>query len=287
MRLTARTWGEDGPPSGQVRRLRPDRLGGTYLRRSDCTQGPCAQSAVPLSLGLVGDERLARNPAHKARLPRLERREAMYWDPGSVDRLIGAVPTQFAGFIAVQGVIGLRFGEAAALRRGSVNGLRKELRLQESLAEIGGRLVFGPTKSHAQRTVPLPPSVSALLEARLEQIPSEPDALLFTSARGLPLRYSRFRPQVWRPALEKVGVPAAGMHTLRHSAAARMIHAGWPPVAVQQVLGHRSAAFTLTVYGHLFSEDLAELAAALDLSGGTSAVRTIAAGVNLKDQTEV
>ena len=34
----------------------------------------------------------------------------------------------------------------------------------------------------------------------------------------------------------------------------------------QQVLGHRSAAFALTVYGHLFSEDLAELAAALDLS---------------------
>ena len=52
------------------------------------------------------------------------------------------------------------------------------------------------------------------------------------------------------------------MHVLRHSAAARMIRAVWPAKAVQQVLGHASASFTLTVYGHLFDDDLDELAAA-------------------------
>ena len=68
------------------------------------------------------------------------------------------------------------------------------------------------------------------------------------------------------------------MHVLRHSAAARMIRAAWPAKAVQQVLGHASASFTLTVYGHLFDDDLDELAAALDItSRGTSAVRAIGA----------
>jgi integrase len=51
---------------------------------------------------------------------------------------------------------------------------------------------------------------------------------------------------------------------LRHSAAARLIQAGASPKAVQAVLGHRSAGFTLTVYGHLFDAELDDLAARLD-----------------------
>ena len=55
-----------------------------------------------------------------------------------------------------------------------------------------------------------------------------------------------------------------GVHALRHSAAARMIAAGWTPKAVQQVMGHRSVAFTLDTYGHLFESDLDDLATRLD-----------------------
>jgi integrase len=69
---------------------------------------------------------------------------------------------------------------------------------------------------------------------------------------------------MWRPALDRLGLPPTGLHTLRHSAAARMISAGASPKAVQSILGHRSAAFTLTVYGHLFDADLDDLAAKLD-----------------------
>jgi site-specific recombinase XerD len=43
-----------------------------------------------------------------------------------------------------------------------------------------------------------------------------------------------------------------------------MIQAGASPKAVQQILGHRSAAFTLSVYGHLFDADLDDLAAKVD-----------------------
>jgi integrase len=39
--------------------------------------------------------------------------------------------------------------------------------------------------------------------------------------------------------------------------------------AVQAILGHRSAAFTLTVYGHLFDADLDQLAARLDLANSS------------------
>jgi len=75
---------------------------------------------------------------------------------------------------------------------------------------------------------------------------------------------------VWAPTLKRLGLPAVGLHVLRHSAAARMIQAGASPKAVQTILGHRSAAFTLTVYGHLFDADLDDLAARLESPAGPS-----------------
>jgi integrase len=69
---------------------------------------------------------------------------------------------------------------------------------------------------------------------------------------------------LWRPALKRLRLPVVGVHALRHSAAARMIAASWTPKAVQQVMGHRSVAFTLDTYGHLFETDLDDLASRLD-----------------------
>jgi hypothetical protein len=43
-----------------------------------------------------------------------------------------------------------------------------------------------------------------------------------------------------------------------------MISAGATPKAVQSVMGHASAAFSLTMYGHLFDADLDALAERLD-----------------------
>ena len=40
-----------------------------------------------------------------------------------------------------------------------------------------------------------------------------------------------------------------------------MIQAGAAPKAVRSIVGHRSAAFTLSVYGHVFDADVDDLAA--------------------------
>lgn len=43
-----------------------------------------------------------------------------------------------------------------------------------------------------------------------------------------------------------------------------MIAADWTPKVVQQVMGHRSVAFTLDTYGHLFETYLDDPASRLD-----------------------
>ena len=122
----------------------------------------------------VKDGYLARNPAARVRLPKLEHREAAYFEPQVVDRIAEAVGRPNDVLIAVPGTIGLRWGEAVALRGRHMDELRRRLIVEESLAEISGRLVFGPTKSHARRRVPVPAS----LLARLPVV--GPDELVFT-----------------------------------------------------------------------------------------------------------
>lgn len=212
----------------------------------------------------VDDRLIARNPADRIKLPKIPHKEAEYFDPDVADRIVAAVPEDYRLLFRILAILGLRYGEAVALRRRHVDFLRRRLRVEESLAEVSGQLIFGPTKSHAERALPIPPSLMTELEQHLETIDADSDTLLFTAEKGGPLRYRYAYMDIWRAVLKKLGMPTVGMHALRHSAAARMISAGASPKAVQTIMGHRSAAFTLTVYGHLFDEDLDALAKRID-----------------------
>ena len=68
----------------------------------------------------------------------------------------------------------------------------------------------------------------------------------------------------WRPAVAKTGLPAIGLHVLRHTCASLLIAQGAPVKAIQAQLGHSSAELTLNRYGHLYPDDLEALAARLD-----------------------
>jgi integrase len=214
----------------------------------------------------VRDNLIRTNPVQGVKPPRIERHEAAYFAPDVVDRIADAMPTEeYRLLVRVLGVGGLRFGEAAALQRQHVDLVRRRLLVRESLTEVSGRLVRTATKTYQHRRVPLPPSIAKALSAHLDGLgDAASDAPVFRSPEGGELRYRAFHGRVWSPALERLGLSHVGVHVLRHSAAARMIQAGASPKAVQTVLGHRSAAFTLSVYGHIFDTDLDDLAARLD-----------------------
>ncbi|MFF2349057.1 tyrosine-type recombinase/integrase [Kitasatospora sp. NPDC058115] len=74
------------------------------------------------------------------------------------------------------------------------------------------------------------------------------------------------RSAIFDPAVKAAGLDGLGLtpHKLRHTAASLAIAAGADVKVVQQMLGHKSAAMTLDVYGHLFPDRLDEVANALD-----------------------
>jgi integrase len=191
--------------------------------------------------------------------------EAPYFDPQTVEAIAKAVGAPYDLLVSVLGTCGLRWGEVAALRCRRVDMLRHRLLVEESLAEVSGQLIFGSTKSNAHRSVPVPKTLMKRVAAALEG--KGPDELVFTSPQGGPLRYRNFLGRVWHPNLKRLGLSVVGIHTLRHSPAARIVAAGGSAKTLQVVLGHRSADFSLTTYAHLFDADLDDLAERLERSG--------------------
>jgi integrase len=239
--------------------MEADGLSPSRIRQAHVLLGQVLEAAAR-------DGRIGRNPARGVKLPRIVRREARYLEPDVVDAIADRIGGRYGLLVRIMGVLGPRFGETAALRRRSVDLLRRRLVVAESLAEIRGNLLFGPTKSHATRSLPVPGRILQELEELLKATSPSPDALLFTAPGGGPLRLSNFRARIWLPALDTASIAPIGLHALRHSAVARMIAAGASPKTVQSIMGHASAAFTLTVYGHLFDTDLDELAERLDVT---------------------
>jgi integrase len=126
----------------------------------------------------------------------------------------------------------------------------------EIATDVSGRLVFGPPKTRAaRRTVSLPAPVADELEQHLASYAEpDPDALVFTAARGSALRATNFRRRIWSSAVGAAELDGLRIHDLRHTAVALWIAAGASPKEVARRAGHTSVKTVLDVYGHLYDE---------------------------------
>ena len=82
--------------------------------------------------------------------------------------------------------------------------------------------------------------------------------------------------RVGRRACDEVGLDVP-IHALCHSAGKALANAGVPAVVTKSFMGHASAAFSIDVYGHTSSADLAAAAELLD----TYRHRSLQAGTGL------
>jgi integrase len=232
--------------------------------------------------------RITTNPATGVCLPRIIEREMAFLTAEQVSQLADAIAPPYGTLILFAGWTGLRPGELAALKVRRLDLLRGTCEVAESVSEVDGVLVWGPTKTYARRTIRLPRFLSDQLAAYLADRPHGPDDLVFSAPMGGPLREGKFMERFFRPAIEAAnqrllmearrGQHAAllperlRMHDLRHTAASLMIREGASIKAVQKTLAHKSAAVTLDRYGHLFPDELEQLAAQLDHAYAARAV---------------
>lgn len=151
--------------------------------------------------------------------------------------------------VQVLAYTGLRGGEVAALRVQDVDQPRRRLRVDRAMVEVNGRAIFGTPKNHQRRSLPVP---RFLMERLAEHVAGRPgDELLFPSPDGSVLRNQNFRQRQFDRAAASVGLAGLTPHELRHTAASLAVAARANVKAVQQMLGHASAAMTLDAYAGL------------------------------------
>jgi len=228
----------------------------------------------------VKDGRLSKNVARGVNLPRIDREERRYLTHAQVEalatkcgkplvvsrhwRLSERENETYRLIVLFLVYTGVRFGEMAALRVGSLDLDRRRARIVASVTAVQGRgLVWGTPKTYERREVPIPAFLVTELAQQVNRLSD--DDLVFAGVRSAgPMRVATFRRGGFNSAAKAIGIPDLHPHELRHTAASLAIAAGADVKVVQQMLGHASAAMTMDIYGHLFDDRLDEVAAAMD-----------------------
>ncbi|MEM7272742.1 MAG: site-specific integrase [Actinomycetota bacterium] len=200
-------------------------------------------------------ELIGRTPCRSIKLPSDRSEERRVIEPSQLHQLADAVGPNWRAMIYVGGVMGLRFGEAAALQVQDVDLVEHRLYVSKTVVEANGRISIDvPKTSAGLRTLALPDPLVDELRDHIERSGLEdPEALLFGSSTGVPVRRSNFARRVFGPAVESCGLDGLTFHGLRHSAATQWVAAGLDARTVQHRLGHADPRLVLRLYAHVSS----------------------------------
>jgi integrase len=160
---------------------------------------------------------------------------------------------------------GLRIGEALGLRWRDVSLREGVARIVQAQVEDGGEVLFrSPKTANSERTVTLPSAVVAALARHRASLGAAPhgERLVFTDARGGPLRRSNLLRRHWHPLCDAAELPRFGFHALRHTYASHALGAGVDARTVADQLGHRDASVTWDRYSRTVAVGRERLAAA-------------------------
>jgi integrase len=203
------------------------------------------------------------NPALNVKIAASQRTEMAFLSAAQVRQLADEITPHYRLMVLFAAFTGLRAGEVAALRVGRLDLMRRTAHVAESASVVTGKgIVYGPTKTYAVRTVPVPSFLVDDLARYIADRAADPDALVFTSPTGAPLHHGNFYRHHFRPAVERAAVESAKVgetfpaglrfHDLRHTCAALMIDTNANPYAISKRLGHSSITVTYDRDGHRF-----------------------------------
>ena len=217
------------------------------IARNLAVLGGCLSAAVL-------DGFIASNPASKVQVPRAAKSEQRFLSVSEVRRLTETVEPAYRSMVAIGVACGLRIGELVALRVEDFDFIRKTVTVRRTALADTGR--YGPVKSRAGegRVIPVPPALAAQLAREMAgKLPSAP---VWATPTGRAWSQSKWRSNVWRPAVGRAGlVPPPTPHAMRHTAVALWLRAGASMYEASRWAGHASTSTTDQVYGHLVEPD--------------------------------
>jgi integrase len=203
-------------------------------------------------------ELLDRNPAARARRPKLVRHTPTVPTLDQVRAAVAAADPAMAAIIRVAVATGARRGELVALRWGDLDLEVGTVHVRRSVAVVDGRPVVKPTKTGASAVVAIDPGTVEVLQAWRRDLREMRMAAGLGRLRSAdwvwpaadlegPMTPDHVTYR-WGRLADQVGVPDARFHDLRHAAATQLVAAGVDVRTVAGRLRHASPAMTLDVY---------------------------------------
>jgi integrase len=226
---------------------------------------------------------IVASPADPLRLPGKTKTKIQPLTHEELNQFVAQLPEHWRLPVLLDAYTGLRAGELWALRRNDIKRITaSEVSVDEAIKEVtveaaqGLReeqrltpsLIVGPTKTYQTRKVSVPDFLRAPLLAHLAHDPhTAPEAFVFTTPEGQPVRHNLLYKRVFAPATEAAfpdRPTTLRFHDLRHTCAAWLIDKGAHPLQIKLRLGHESIRTTMDCYGHLFPSAEPEMADLLD-----------------------
>jgi len=208
---------------------------------------------------------VSRNVAALTDLPRAPRREGKSLTIEQAALLLeGAKSDRLEVAINLGLLLGLRPGECLGLLWDDIDLDEELLHVRRSLKREGTVLRLGETKTlKSQRTLAIPPSLSALLRKHRSRQSAERLAvgglwqdhdLVITTEVGTPVDPSNYRRTLDR-ICKRVGIGHWHPHQLRHSYTSILSHEGVPIEKLSDALGHANLRM-MSVYRHQLQQTL-------------------------------
>jgi len=218
----------------------------------------------------VDDERIPRNPAKGARLPKVETAPFVPLTVEQVHATARAAAEHIRCAVIVAAGTGLRQGELFGLAHDRMDFLRRELRVDRQLwtPPTGPPLLKPPKSRNSYRVVALSTVVIDALAAHVAAFGIGEHGLVFHT-QGRPVVRAMASKYV-RVASRAAGLAQVTWHDFRHHHASVLLSNGVSPALVAERLGHHVKTL-LATYAHVIRADEDRVRSIVDSTLGESA----------------
>ena len=179
---------------------------------------------------------IEKNPMDKIESPKTDKPDIHPLSMGEVRVFLDSVSPRYRNFFVVAFFTGMRFGEMACLKWHHVDFRLGIIKVRET--RVMGEEGRPKTKKSRRDIKILPPVREALQDQRKEAFGKSEYVFLNQYGKNITPMSMNFH--VWKPGLEKAGLPRRSLYQTRHTFATLMLDAGEHPGWVQKMMGHET-----------------------------------------------